>query len=169
MVKSISAVDSLRKPIKNLVEKNKDVIQTIGIGAAGIGLSYAARKVTEKMIDLSTVPEGVDPSNRYLTDSDGEVLISGITNLPYINPWYNPGAKSNLVSAVTSLQQPPSMSDFLAKVSSNSNIVDKGAESLVEAALVSDIPDVEIVPDSVLDNIADGTSDVFGSFIDMIS
>ena len=120
------------------------------------------------MIDLSTVPEGVDPSNRYLTDSDGEVLISGITNLPYINPWYNPGAKSNLVSAVTSLQQPPSMSDFLAKVSSNSNIVDKGAESLVEAALVSDIPDVEIVPDSVLDNIADGTSDVFGSFIDMI-
>ena len=89
------------------------------------------QKITEKIkekftIDLEHVPEGVNPADKYITDIDGNILYSDITNLPYPNPWYNPELAAQKIqqtqnAAETLLSPKVSMESFLENASEHTN------------------------------------------------
>lgn len=120
-------------------------------------------KVKEKFsIDMDKIPDWADPSNRYLTDSTGEILISNITNQPYINPWYNPELADASISAVSSLQMPrPTMADFLEKAGFDN------ADKAVDAAVLGTDIDVD-ADDNLIEMIANGVKKIFETVIDNI-
>lgn len=122
-----------------------------------------SNKVLEKFnIDMNKVPDWVDPSNRYLTDSTGKNLISNITNQPYINPWYNPELADAPISAVSSLQMPrPTMADFLEKAGFDNS------DKVVDAAVLGTDIDVD-ADDNLIERIANGVKKIFETVIDNI-
>lgn len=125
-----------------------------------IGEKVKSRFLDKFGIDLNNVPEWVDPTSKYLTDTDGKILFSSVSHEPYINPWYNPNSVVEKISAVSSLSR-PSMDDFLAKsagIDITSSAFDEVTGVFEKAGIKLEalMPEDELsVDDGLIDSLAD--------------
>ena len=188
------------KTVAQKVSDNKDEIIATTALAGGIGL-YAHQfakfvngkdevvaaepvddkgffeKVTEKIkekftIDLDHVPEGVNPADKYITDIDGNILYSDITNLPYPNPWYNPELAmqqiENSQNAAASILTPQiSMDSFLQNAGEHGS---KAIDAVADAIPFGDHSSIGDIADSGVDNaeaVLDYVKDIVDHVIDL--
>lgn len=106
-------------------------------------------KIKEKFtIDLEHVPEGIDPTEKYFTDSDGNILISNVSNMPYPNPWYNPELAAEKLNNIQNaaeniLPTKVSMADFLSHAGEKSSAVLDATEHLDVPFLGNDSIDID--------------------------
>ena len=133
-------------------------------------------KLREKFgIDLNKVPDWADPTSKYLTDSEGKIMFSNVTHEPYINPWYDPEAVSEPISAVSSLSR-PTMDEFIANATtSNTELATSAFAEVTDVfekagVKLEALPsDTDIDVDSVDDGIIDSLVDSVKHFFDIIS
>lgn len=147
---------------KKFVNRNEEGIDSVAASEPGF-FEKITDKIKEKFtIDLDHVPEGVNPADKYITDMDGNILYSDITNLPYPNPWYNPDfamqqieASQNAAAAIYTPHV--TMDSFIQKASEHgSDAVD---------AIAASIP---FGDHSLAGDIADSASDTATSALDYL-
>lgn len=85
--------------LKKFVNSEDEAIDSVVSSEPGF-FEKITDKIKEKFtIDLEHIPEGVNPADKYITDIDGNILYSDITNMPYPNPWYNPDIAMQQIEA----------------------------------------------------------------------
>ena len=155
------------------VNRKDEAIETLPADDTGF-FEKVTEKIKEKFtIDLDHVPEGVNPADKYITDIDGNILYSNITNLPYPNPWYNPELAvrqiENSQNAAANLLTPHvSMDSFLQKAGEHGSDAIDAAAGMIQFGDHSGSEDlIDSVSESatgILDyvkNIVDNISEIF--------
>ena len=139
------------------VNRKDETAESVGADTPGF-FEKVAEKIKEKFtIDLDHVPEGVNPAEKFITDADGNILYSNVTNLPYPNPWYNPELAIKRIEesqdvAANFLTPHVSMDAFLQKAGEH-------GEDAINAVTAA-VPFGDSTPDDLIDSVTDSATSV---------